>query len=107
MNITEVRVIPRENDGKLMAFANVVFDDAFVVRGIKVIDGQRGLFISMPSRKGRSGKHQDIAHPINNDMRTLLQDTVIRAYENALLDKAEEAVAVDESEELEEFDMNN
>ncbi|MGM0462191.1 MAG: septation regulator SpoVG [Fibrobacterota bacterium] len=81
MDITEVRVIPRDNDGKLRAFANIVFDDAFVVRGIKIIEGQKGLFISMPSRKRKSGKHQDIAHPINNDMRMSIQRAVLSEYE--------------------------
>ncbi|ERP31495.1 septation regulator SpoVG [Chitinivibrio alkaliphilus] len=97
MDITEVKVMPRQKDGKLLAFANIVFDDAFVVRGIKVIAGNKGLFISMPSRKGKTGKYQDVAHPINNDMRMAIQRAVLDAYEEAA---AEENGQVSEGNEV-------
>lgn len=81
MEITEVRITLRDEE-KLKAFANVTFDDAFVVRGLKVINGTNGYFVSMPSRKRPDGTYQDIAHPINNEMRRMIEDAVLGAYEN-------------------------
>ena len=79
MEITEIRVTLR-NEDKLKAFVNVTFDNAFVVRGLKVIDGNNGFFVSMPSRKRPDGTHQDIAHPINNDARKMIERRVLEAY---------------------------
>jgi stage V sporulation protein G len=81
VEITEVRITLRDEE-KLKAFANVTFDDAFVVRGLKVINGTNGYFVSMPSRKRPDGTYQDIAHPINNEMRRVIEDAVLGAYEN-------------------------
>ena len=86
MEITEVRITLRDEE-KLKAFANVTFDNAFVIRGLKVINGNEGYFVSMPSRKRKDGTHQDIAHPINNDMRKLIEDKVLAAYEEELKKK--------------------
>ena len=83
MEITEVRITLRDEE-KLKAFANVTFDDAFVVRGLKVINGNNGYFVSMPSRKRPDGTYQDIAHPINNEMRDKLESVVLAEYEKAL-----------------------
>lgn len=83
MEITEVRVTLR-NEDKLKAFANVTFDEEFVIRGLKIINGSNGYFVSMPSRKRSDGTHQDIAHPINNRMRQKLESTVLSAYEEEL-----------------------
>ncbi len=83
MDITEVRVTLRD-ESKLKAFANVTFDDAFVIRGLKVINGTKGYFVSMPSRRRPDGSHQDIAHPINSDMRKIIERTVLDAYEQKL-----------------------
>lgn len=80
MEITEVRITLRDEE-KLKAFANVTFDDAFVVRGLKVINGTNGYFVSMPSRKRPDGTYQDIAHPINNEMRRIIEDAVLGEYE--------------------------
>ena len=88
MEITEVRVSLRD-EPKLKAFVNVTFDNAFVIRGLKVINGTKGYFVSMPSRKRNNGTHQDIAHPINNEMRRLIEDKVLAAYENELKMKGE------------------
>ena len=79
MEITEIRLTMR-NEDKLKAFANVTFDDAFVIRGMKIISGNKGLFISMPSRKRPDGTYQDIAHPVNTDMRRRLERAVLEAY---------------------------
>jgi stage V sporulation protein G len=83
VEITEVRVTLRD-ESKLKAFANVTFDDAFVIRGLKVISGTKGYFVSMPSRRRPDGSHQDIAHPINSDMRKIIEQTVLDAYEQKL-----------------------
>lgn len=80
MEITEVRIALREDD-KLKAFASVTFDDCFVVRGLKIISGNGGMFVAMPSRKKPDGSYQDIAHPINNEMRDKLEQMVITEYE--------------------------
>ena len=83
MDITEVRIILRDEE-KLKGFANVTFDNAFVVRGMKIIAGTKGYFISMPSRKRPDGTHQDVAHPINNETRHLIENSVLNAYEEKL-----------------------
>lgn len=83
MEITEVRITLR-NEEKLKAFANITFDGDFVVRGLKVINGNNGYFVSMPSRRRGDGTHQDIAHPINNRMRQRIEESVIAAYEAEL-----------------------
>jgi stage V sporulation protein G len=83
MKITEVRV-SLCNEERLKAFVNITFDDEFVVRGLKVIEGHNGFFVSMPSRRRSDGTYQDIAHPINNAMRTMLEETVLKAYEDQL-----------------------
>lgn len=79
MEITEVRVSLRDED-RLKAFANVTFDNAFVIRGLKVIRGKDGHFVAMPSRKRPNGRHQDVAHPINPEMREYLEKKVLDAY---------------------------
>ena len=83
MNITEVRITLRREE-KLKGFANVTFDDAFVIRGIKIIQGYRGPFLSMPSRRRADGTHQDIAHPVNNEARKMLEAAVLAAFEEEL-----------------------
>ncbi|RME28630.1 MAG: septation protein SpoVG [Candidatus Zixiibacteriota bacterium] len=83
MDITEVRVTLRHED-RLKGFANVTFDNAFVVRGMKIIEGNNGYFVSMPSRRRPDGTHQDIAHPVNQRMREILEKKVLEAYEAEL-----------------------
>ncbi len=83
MDITEIRIKLRDEE-KLRGFANVTFDDAFVVRGMKIIKGSNGYFISMPSRKRPNGKYQDVAHPVSKEMRGTLEKTVLEAYRQAL-----------------------
>ena len=80
IKITEVRVSLRE-DAKLKAFASITLEDQFVIRGLKVIEGNSNrMFVAMPSRKRPDGKHQDIAHPITQDMREYVEDMVIGEY---------------------------
>ncbi|MFH1687987.1 MAG: SpoVG family protein [bacterium] len=87
MEITEIRVTLR-NEERLKGFVNVTFDDAFVVRGLKIISGTDGLFVAMPSRKRSDGTHQDIAHPVNAEMRQMLERSVLGAYEAELKTQA-------------------
>jgi stage V sporulation protein G len=92
LEITEVRVTLR-NEDKLKAFVNLTIDNAFVVRGLKVIHGSSGYFVSMPSRKRPDGTHQDIAHPISNEARRLIEQSVLNAYQKKLEEESAEVSA--------------
>ena len=83
MQITDVRVRKINNKGKLKAVVSVTIDDEFVVHDIKVIDGDKGLFIAMPSRRTADGEYRDIAHPINSETRELLQGIILEKYQQA------------------------
>ncbi len=80
MNITDIRVRRIANEGKMKAVVSVTIDGEFVVHDIKVIDGDKGLFVAMPSRKASDGEYKDIAHPITSATRQLLQNAIIEAY---------------------------
>ncbi|SKC91211.1 septation regulator SpoVG [Maledivibacter halophilus] len=84
MDITDVRIRKMNDDGKMKAIVSVTFDDSFVVHDIKIIEGQNGLFIAMPSRKVAEGDYRDIAHPINSNTRAKLQNIILTEYEKAL-----------------------
>ncbi len=84
MQITDIRIRVVSNDSKMKAVASVTFDDSFVVHDIKVIEGEKGLFIAMPSKKIPGGEYRDIAHPINGEMRNLLQEAIVERFEKAL-----------------------
>ena len=92
MKITDVRVRKMTKDGKMKAIVSITIDDEFVVHDIKVIDGERGLFIAMPSRKASDGEYKDIAHPINTETRTSIQNLILEAYDKALEEDDEPAV---------------
>ena len=81
MEITEVRVFPM-NEDKLKAYATITFDNCFVVRDLKIISGNSGLFVAMPSKKRKDGTFKDIAHPLNNDFRAKIEKAVLEAYDN-------------------------
>jgi len=83
MEITEVRLTLRHED-RLKAFVSITFDNAFVVRGLKVIEGNGGLFVAMPSRRRKDGEFRDIAHPINNEARQMIEDAVLSEYQRQL-----------------------
>ena len=81
MNITDVRIRKLNADGKMKAIVSLTFDDEFVVHDIKIIEGQNGLFIAMPSRKMGEGDFRDIAHPLNSKTRNRIKDTIFAEYE--------------------------
>nr|WP_122012950.1 septation regulator SpoVG [Maliibacterium massiliense] len=83
MTISDVRVRKLNADGKMRAIVSVTFDDALVVHDIKVIEGQKGLFVAMPSRKMNNGEFKDVAHPINKQMREEMEQRVLEAYAQA------------------------
>lgn len=93
MTITDVRIRKIASDGKMKAIVSITFDNEFVVHDIKVIEGQNGLFIAMPSRKTPDGEFKDIAHPINTDTREKIQKAVLEAYEQARIEDLSENVA--------------
>lgn len=84
MEITEVRIYLVDDNDKLKAFANVTFDNCFLVGGLRVISGSNGLFVSYPSRKLKNGTFKDIVHPLDNDTRKLIEDKVLAAYNDKL-----------------------
>ncbi len=95
MQITDVRVRKVSKEGKMKAVVSITLDNEFVVHDIKVIEGDKGLFIAMPSRKAGDGEYRDIAHPINSDTRDKIQKIILEKYEIAAL----------ETEEVEEVEV--
>jgi stage V sporulation protein G len=100
MEVTGVRVFP-VNEEKLKAFVSVIFDDCFVVSDIKIIHGANGLFISMPSKKRKNGTFRDIAHPLNNETRRMLEDKILARYNEVLAQPPSERPRPDDEEPLE------
>ncbi|MDL2301151.1 septation regulator SpoVG [Lachnospiraceae bacterium OttesenSCG-928-D06] len=84
MRITDVRVRKITKEGKMKAIVSITLDEEFVVHDIKVIEGEKGLFIAMPSKKGTDGEYRDIAHPINSSTRDNIQRIILERYEKAL-----------------------
>ena len=84
MQITDVRIRQVSKDSKMKAVVSITLDNEFVVHDIKVIDGDKGLFIAMPSRKTGEGEYRDIAHPINSETRDMIQKIILEQYEKAL-----------------------
>ena len=90
MKITDVRVRKIAKEGKMKAIVSITIDDEFVVHDIKVIEGDKELFIAMPSKKATDGEYRDIAHPINSATRENIQKIILDSYEKALLEPDEE-----------------
>lgn len=97
MKITEIR-IHLMGEERLKAFASVTFDDCFVVRNMKVVEGTKGVFLCMPSRKLPDGTHKDMVHPINQEFRQYLEENVLKAYEAELV-KSPHARQAEETEQ--------
>ena len=86
MQITDIRIRRVEKEGKMKAVVSITIDEEFVVHDIKVIEGDKGLFIAMPSRRSSDGEYRDIAHPLNSDTRDRIQAMILKGYEEALLE---------------------
>ena len=93
MQITDVRVRKIEKEGKMKAIVSITIDNEFVVHDIKVIEGEKGLFIAMPSRKAADGEYRDIAHPINSRTRDMIQSVILERYATAALEDQQEELA--------------
>ncbi len=89
MTITDVKVFPR-NSEQLKAFANIVIDDAFIIKNIKIINGKNGLFVAMPSQKSKTGEYKDIAHPLNTDTRNQIEQLILQKYNETVADQPQE-----------------
>lgn len=90
MEITDVRIRKVAEEGKMKAIVSITFDEEFVVHDIKIIEGQNGLFIAMPSRKMSEGDFRDIAHPILSETRNKIKDAIFAEYEKTLQEQATE-----------------
>lgn len=102
MEITEVRVFP-VNEERLKAYATITFDDCFIIRDLKIINGNNGLFVAMPSKKRKDGTFRDTAHPLNNETRRMIEDVVLGEYESEI-EKTGTEDRMEGSEGSEEYD---
>lgn len=99
MKITEVKVYPTRESSRLKAYATIVFENSFIVRDLKVIEGHKGLFVSMPSRRRKDGSFRDIVHPLNSETRKMIEDLIIEEYGKT------SAFAPSEDEEHDDLDF--
>ncbi|MCH4071499.1 septation regulator SpoVG [Pseudoramibacter sp.] len=106
MTITDIRVRKIYSSGKMRGIVSVTFDDEFVVHDIKVIEGQNGFFIAMPSRKTPEGEFKDICHPIKSEMRKMMQDAVLEAYDKAVEAQKEEEEAKEREDVSHELEVD-
>ncbi len=101
MEITDVRLRRIETEGKLRAYVSITFDDSFVVHDLRVIDGTKGMFVAMPSKRLPNGDHKDIAHPINTEIREKIQNAVLEVYQKEV-EEAPQKKEVETEVEVEE-----
>jgi stage V sporulation protein G len=92
MEITEVKVFPVQSDERLKAYATIIFDNCFIVRDLKIINGNNGLFVAMPSKKRKDGTYRDTAHPLNNEMRSQIEKAVLEGYDIELKEQESHTV---------------
>lgn len=83
MEITDVRLRKVDTDGRMRAIASITLNDQFVIHDIRVIEGNDGLFVAMPSKRTPDGEFRDVAHPINSDARSKVQEAILAAYHQA------------------------
>ena len=102
VEITDVRLRKIETEGKLRAYVSITFDDSFVVHDLRVIDGTKGMFVAMPSKRLPNGDHKDIAHPINTEIREKIQNAVLDVYHRELEEAPQVKVEAKEEEKVEE-----
>jgi len=101
VEITDVRLRKIETEGKLRAYVSITFDDSFVVHDLRVIDGTKGMFVAMPSKRLPNGDHKDIAHPINTEIREKIQNAVLDVYSRELEEAPQAKVEAKEEEKVE------
>jgi len=99
VEITDVRLRKIETEGKLRAYVSITFDDSFVVHDLRVIDGTKGMFVAMPSKRLPNGDHKDIAHPINTEIREKIQNAVLDVYNRELEEVPQPKVEEEPKEE--------
>ena len=99
MEITDVRLRRIETEGKLRAYVSITFDDSFVVHDLRVIDGTKGMFVAMPSKRLPNGDHKDIAHPINTEIREKIQNAVLEVYQKEVEEAPQKKEVETEAEE--------
>ena len=97
MEITDVRLRRVQTDGRMRAIASITLDDEFVIHDIRVIDGNTGLFVAMPSKRTPDGEFRDIAHPINSNTRNKIQEVVLEAFHATSAEEAEEVLELEEA----------
>ena len=102
VEITDVRLRKIETEGKLRAYVSITFDDSFVVHDLRVIDGTKGMFVAMPSKRLPNGDHKDIAHPINTEIREKIQNAVLDVYNRELEEVPQVKVEAKVEEKVEE-----
>ncbi len=102
VEITDVRLRKIETEGKLRAYVSITFDDSFVVHDLRVIDGTKGMFVAMPSKRLPNGDHKDIAHPINTEIREKIQNAVLDVYNRELEEASQARVEESKVEESKE-----
>ena len=90
MQVTDIRIRKINTEGRMKAIVSITFDDAFAVHDIKVVEGDKGLFVAMPSKRMPDGEYKDIAHPISSEVREMVQTAVLKEYERALAELLEE-----------------
>ena len=95
MQVTEVNVFP-VNEEKLKAYVTITFDNCFVVRDLKIINGKDGLFVAMPSKKRKDGTFKDTAHPLNNETRDMIESAVLASYETAVSNQEQIIIAIND-----------
>lgn len=93
MQVTDIRIRKINTEGRMKAIVSITFDDAFAVHDIKVVEGDKGLFVAMPSKRMPDGEYKDIAHPISSEVREVIQTAVLKEYEKALADLLTELTA--------------
>src|SRR3990170_252788 len=98
MEVTEVRVFPVTNEERLKAYATITIDNVFLIRDLRVINGNNGLFVAMPSRKMKDGTFKDIAHPLNSDTRQKIESKVLAEYERELANPTKKAEKAEKAE---------
>ncbi len=104
MDITDVRVRKINKEGRMKAIVSITLNDQLVIHDVRIIEGNNGLFVAMPSKKTPSGDFKDIAHPINSEARAYIEKKVIDAYQTELVEELEEGEEIEKVEEGEEYE---